>query len=148
MLVGIDTFRSVVEVEIVFFQLIQHSLVNRHAMEAHHQPLRDRPTLIIAVSTPLMRKYLLYAVSFFGIDTEYIGNQVPELFRQPIRERIRPRKDLLIQIGCVGILKGQIPTDHGKQNHSTAPYIHVQSIVLLIGNHFGGCVAGRATRSF
>lgn len=61
---------------------------------------------------------------------------------EEVREQELAMDDLLIEIGGVLVIEGEVATDEGEEDDASAPEVNHEGIVLLALDHFGGGIAG------
>ena len=61
--------------------------------------------------------------TFGGIGHENLLNDVLGIVREELWKRVISIHDLLVQVGCLLILKWQVPAEHGIQNDTTTPNV-------------------------
>jgi hypothetical protein len=81
------------------------------------------------------------------ISAENTLEQVSSFFRHKLGNLEISLQDLLIQLGCVRVFKGQVSTDECEHDDSTTPDIHIGAQVPLARNHLRSSIAGTSTCS-
>lgn len=139
-LVGLDAAGGVVRVKAVILQFLQDFLVNCDDVVADNQSglqghsfYQFAPRVVVNLSN---------AVSLGRVHIEHLLNQIFEVFANEIREDIVARENLLVEFSGVVVLEGQIAADHGEEDDSARPDVHLQPVVLLAADHLGRGVAG------
>lgn len=139
--IGFDALSCVILIELL---LVHYNAVN---ILIHWHLLLSREetshSLFFDLPEPHMIPYFLHRESSLRVGVQNFGKQVLALWRHELGDLVVSTQDLLVKVGGLGILKGQVAAHHGKQHHATAPDVALQAFVLLASNHFRGCVAGR-----
>lgn len=86
--------------------------------------------------------------SLFRVCIKNRLDQVSGITGDEFRNAVFTIKDLLVKVGGVRVLKGQVTANHSKEDHTTAPNIHIGSEVTLPSYHLRGSVAWRTTSCF
>lgn len=73
-------------------------------------------------------------------------HEIFEVAGKTRRDRIVAGENFLVEFVCVGVFERQVAAGHRVEDNTTGPDIREQSLVLFAGDHFGGSVAGTATR--
>lgn len=97
---------------------------------------------------PGMVPDLFHANSRVRISVEDLGDEVLRIFREELRHAVVCVKNFLVEIARFLILEGEVATEHGIEDHTTAPQITFQSVVLLACDHLRRCVARAPASSF
>ena len=144
-LVGLNAPRGVIRVEAVLLQFLQDLLVDRDDVVPHDQS--GFQWHAFGQLAPRMVVDLSDAVSLCGVDVQHLLYQILEVLAYKIREHEVSRKNLRVEFGSVVVLEGQGAADHGEEDDSARPDVHLQAVVLLAADHFGRGVAGRPAGS-
>lgn len=81
-----------------------------------------------------------------GVRVQDLLNEVLALRREELGHLVIGSHNLLVQIRCLGVLEGEVASDHGVENDTTRPNVRLQTVISLPGDHLGRCIAWRATR--
>ena len=92
-----------------------------------------------------MASDVLYFVPFLRVSAQDAFKKISSVFGDELGYLEVSPKNLLVEVSCVRILKGEVPTDEGEHYHSTAPNIDIRAMVLLPSNHFRCGIAGTTT---
>ena len=137
----IDALHGMLLLEIVLHQHIQDLVIdgdlrkpNENASSNLHHLNLVEPRMLPDISDlePLLR-----------IRIQNILHQLPRVRSHKLWNRIISIQDLLIQICRVWVLERKVPTDEGEQYDSTAPNVHIGSVVPFSGYHFRGRITRR-----
>ena len=95
-----------------------------------------------------MRSDVVDGVSGLGVSVENASNQVLALARDELWHGIICTHDLLVEVRSLRVFEWKVPTNHGVENHTTAPNIRLESVVPLPSDHLRGCITRRSTSCF
>lgn len=132
-LVALQTLLPVVQVEAEFLQRLQHLEVNRHAVEAHDDALHPH---LLLLRLPGVLADVLHREPLGWVGVEDILEKVLAFDGDLLRTVLLASKDLLLERSCVRVFEGKEAADHGKQDDSTGPDVHLEAVVGLASHHF------------
>jgi hypothetical protein len=89
-----------------------------------------------------------YSVTLLRVNDKDLFHHVLKSVRESWRHGILRGLDLLIELGSVLVLKRQIASDHGKENHSATPDIRHQAMISVAFDHLRSRVTWTSTSSF
>ena len=94
---------------------------------------------------PRMCPDLFLGVSGFRICVQYFWNKIFRLAIHKTWYRVLTLEYFLVKLARIRIFKRQIPTDHGVQDHSTWPDVHLEAMILLARYHFWSSITRAST---
>lgn len=142
--IGLDAFTSVMLVDsILYLHGVKNCIIDRHWVDANLDSFELAFTFYYF--EPRVLPDLVDGVPLLGVCVEDAVEEVLGVVRHPLRRLEVGTQDLLVQVGGVRVLKGQISTDKREEDDTTRPNIDVGSIVLLSGDHFWSSITGRTT---
>ncbi len=90
---------------------------------------------------PRMVPDLMYFIPVFRVDRQEELDHVSPFGRHETRDFVLSRANFLIKLAGVSVLKGQIPTNHGKEDDPAAPDVGAQAHIALSVYHLGRRIA-------
>jgi hypothetical protein len=135
---------------VVFDEFRQKLLVPRHLLETGEQSwfARDLLHSYEICFHEGMTPDILNSESSLGVRIQNLGNEVFTLGRQKLRHLVVCAHYLLVEVGSLRILKGQVASHHCVENNPRGPNICLETIVAFSCYHFWRSIAGRATCRF
>ena len=82
-----------------------------------------------------MTSDLRYPDSRLRVCVQNFADKVLALWGEELWHGVICAHDLLIEIGCLWVLEGQVSSHHGIEDNTTTPNVSLQSVVLLASNH-------------
>jgi len=69
------------------------------------------------------------------VGIEYLAEEVRALRGEKFGYLVVSSEDLLVEVRCLGVLEGQVPADHGKEDYAAAPNVTFEPSVTLSCYH-------------
>ena len=79
--------------------------------------------LILNLLVPDVVLYILYCEPFLRICIEDAFNEISAVITDKIRDCVICIENFFVEYICLGVFERQIATDHGVENHTTAPNV-------------------------
>lgn len=121
----------------VIIELVQHHLVHFivywHRFLTRKQPFRP---LVLLLLEPRVSSDFFDAIPLLWVRIKYLRNKVGAVLRQELWDFVVTSQDLLVEIGCFGVLEREESANHGVQDNATAPNIWFKAEILFTSNHF------------
>jgi hypothetical protein len=89
----------------------------------------------------------IHSEPLLRVRVENSSDQVLALAAQELGQSVVGTHDFFVEIGGLGVFERQVATDHGVENHATAPDVGLESVVAFASNHFGSSITGRPAGS-
>ena len=146
MFVGVDTFYSVIFLEVILDQEIQDLDIDGNLRKTDKNSTSD--FLMRDLVEPRVLPNVRDLKALFWVSIKNICNEISWILWHKLRNSIISIEDFLVEICCVGVFEGKVTANHRKKDYTTAPNVHVGTQISLSSYHLRGCIARRATSGF
>ena len=120
--IGLDAFTSVMLVDsILYLHGIKNCIIDRHWVDANLDSFEFAFTFYYF--EPRVLPDLVDGVPLLGVCVEDAVEEVLGVVRHPLRRLEVGTQDLLVQVGGLLVLKGQVAAEHGVQHDAAAPNV-------------------------
>ena len=70
-----------------------------------------------------------------GVRVQNLSNDVLALRGEELGHLVISGHDFLVEIGRLGVLKGQVASDHGVENDTARPDVSLEAVITLASDH-------------
>ncbi len=137
---------------VLLLQQIQYLPVHWYRIHSNYYSLPESPVKPLIVLyrhliKPPVFPNIADGVSPFGVGAEDAFKEVRTVLGDELRNLEVSLQYLLVELGGIWILEGQVPTDEGEHDDAATPDIHIRTEIPLAGNHLRSGIAWTATSS-
>lgn len=135
---GIDLdLLGIHHVRVILFEYFQ---LNFGVCRLQLAPLSD------VFGVPGMRSNIRKGISLLRIGVENFLDKVRAIPRDVFRNTVVALQNLFIQLIRVIVFKWKVAAEHGVQNDTARPYVHLEALILFARNHLRSCITWTSTR--